>query len=104
MHRFLQQTLLRENRGTPLYGDGGIQMGDNRFIVTTIANCKTASIRRVPWITIFDHDIVGEKTVGETIEINPNSICYDRTDRKFYRTRNPKGWIHDGVIAYGGGE
>lgn len=79
-------------------------MTNEKFITTTIVNCKTASIRRIPWVSLFDHDIVGEKKNGETIEINPNHICYDKTDRKFYKTRNPRGWIHDGVISYRGGE
>lgn len=66
-----------------------------------IANCKTASIRRIPWVTPYRYDIVGEKKLGDCIEIDEDEICFDNTDRKFYKTINPKGWIHEGVIDYG---
>ena len=66
-----------------------------------IINCLSASIRKTPWISDFKDDVVGEKKNGETIEIDTNRTCYDWVDRKFYKTINPKGWIHDGVIDYG---
>ena len=74
------------------------------LVETKIANCRTASIRKTPWIPIFDQEVVGEKKRGESIMIDPDRTCYDWQDRKFYRTRNPKGWIHEGVIEYGGDE
>lgn len=77
-----------------------------------IVNCKSASIRLVPWIPLHDKEIVGirdgptenQETVksGSTIEIDPTVTCYDWTDRKFYKVRNPEGWIYEGVINYGG--
>ena len=74
-----------------------------------IVNCKTASIRRTPWIPLHDKEIVGirdgpileDDTIvksGETVEVDPDVYCYDWTDRKFYRVRTPKGWIYEGVI------
>lgn len=74
-----------------------------------IVNCKTASIRRTPWIPLHDKEIVGIRDgpvfqedvivkAGDTIEIDPEDDCYDWTDRKFYRVRNPRGWIYEGVI------
>ena len=73
------------------------------LVWTRIANCRKASIRKFPWVTPFDKEIVGEKKRGDPIEIDTSKICYDWKDRKFYRTMNPEGWIHDGVIEYGGG-
>ena len=72
------------------------------LVQTKIANCRTASIRRTPWIPMLEEDVIGEKKRGEYIQIDTSEICYDWEDRKFYRTRNPKGWIHEGVIEYGG--
>ena len=72
------------------------------LVQTKIANCRTASIRRTPWIPMLEEDVVGEKKRGEYIQIDTSEICYDWKDRKFYRTRHPKGWIHEGVIEYGG--
>lgn len=76
-----------------------------------IVNCKRASIRRTPWIPLRDKDIVGikdasinsENTVnaGSTIEIDQDNICYDWTDRKFYKVKNPDGWIYEGCIQIG---
>lgn len=77
-----------------------------------IANCKTASIRRTPWIPLHSEEIVGirdgpkedQKTVrqGQYVEIDLDDICYDWTDRRFYKIRNPEGWIYEGVVDYGG--
>ena len=72
------------------------------LVQTKIANCRTASIRRTPWIPMLEEDVIGEKKRGEYIQIDTSEICYDWGDRKFYRTRHPKGWIHEGVIEYGG--
>ena len=81
---------------------------------THIVGCRVASIRRTPWIPLHDTDIVGirdgpkfdsnETLVqnGSVIEIDPEEICYDWTDRKFYKVRSPEGWIYEGVIDYGG--
>lgn len=76
-----------------------------------IANCKTASIRKTPWIPLYDKVITGirdgptnkDNTIkmGESIEIDINNTCYDWTGRKFYATKRPKGWIHEGVIDLG---
>ena len=80
---------------------------------TRIVNCRVASIRRTPWIPLHDKDIVGirdgpkldygDQTVqnGSIIEIDTEQVCYDWTDRKFYRVRNPDGWIYEGVVDYG---
>lgn len=70
------------------------------YIIAKIANCRTASIRKFPWLTYLDEEIVAEVPEGDTVEIDPDDICYDWTDRKFYRTKNPSGWIHEGVIEY----
>lgn len=78
-----------------------------------IVNCRTASIRRSPWIPIRETDITGiragpqigkeQETIkkGSTIEIDPEQVCYDWTDKKFYKVRNPEGWIYEGVVDYG---
>ena len=86
------------------------------WIKTQIVNCKTASIRRTPWIPLHDKEIVGIRDGpkfennneliqnGSIIEIDPDQVCYDWTDKKFYKVRNPEGWIRDGVINYMGGD
>lgn len=82
------------------------------WIKTRINNCKTASIRRTPWIPLCDKEIVGirdgpilkEDSVvkkGDVIEIDLDDYCYDWTDRKFYKVRNPEGWIYEGLINIG---
>ena len=82
---------------------------------THVVGCRVASIRRTPWIPLYDKEIVGIRDGpkfdsddlvvqnGSLIEIDPSQICYDWTDRKFYKVRNPEGWIYEGVIDYGGG-
>lgn len=70
------------------------------YIKTKIANCRTASIRKVPWIPAIDEEIVEELPNGSSIDINPDNVAFDWKDRKFYRTKNPKGWIHEGVVEY----
>ena len=47
-------------------------------------------------------DLLSKIQNGSVIEIDPEKICYDWTDRKFYKVRNPEGWIYEGVIDYGG--
>lgn len=81
---------------------------------THVVGCRVASIRRTPWIPLHDKEIVGIRDGpkfdsgdlvvqnGSVIEIDPEEICYDWTDRKFYKVRNPEGWIYEGVIDYGG--
>jgi len=79
-----------------------------------IVNCKSASIRRVPWIPLCKDDIVGirdgpEKKIdtvnsGDLVEIDVGQFCYDWTDRKFYKVRNPEGWIYEGCVDLGGKE
>lgn len=81
---------------------------------THVIGCRVASIRRTPWIPLHDKEIVGirdgpkfdaDETLinnGESIDIDPDEICYDWTGKKFYKVRNPEGWIHEGVIDYGG--
>lgn len=71
-----------------------------KFIETTVVNCKKASILKVPWATQYKDVVCGTVQNGDTVEINPEVTCYDWTDRKYYRTRRPKGWIHSGVISY----
>lgn len=80
----------------------------------SIANCKTASIRRAPWIPLCDTDIVGIRdgpdtnrqtnTVkhGDYVEIDAEQVCYDWTNRKFFKVRNPEGWICSGCVDLGG--
>ena len=77
-----------------------------------IANCKRASIRNKPWIPMRRKEIVGirdgptdnDNTVkaGDTIDVDLEDVCYDWTDRKFYKVRNPEGWIYEGCINIGG--
>lgn len=84
------------------------------FVKVKIVNCKKASIRRHPWIPLLTKDVVDIKdgvddntnivSIGSTIEIDPTEVCYDWTDRKFYRVKNPKGWIYEGCVDYGGGD
>jgi hypothetical protein len=81
------------------------------YRVVTIANCRTASIRRAPWIPLYDKDIVGIRDgpqcdsntvkMGQTIEIDTDEICYDWTGRMFYKTKRPRGWIYEGCIDLG---
>lgn len=76
-----------------------------------ITNCKSASIRRAPWIPLCDKEIVGirdgpeekEDTVklGDHIEIDTDQVCYSWTNRKFYKVRNPEGWIYEGCVDLG---
>ena len=72
--------------------------------VVTIVNCKKASIRKTPWIPLHEKEIVAEKKFGDSIEIDPSKICYDWKNRKFYKVVNSRGWIHEGVIDYSGGD
>lgn len=82
------------------------------FTKATIANCRRASIRSTPWIPIRRKEIVGirdgpvdnSNTVrqGDSIEVDLEDVCYDWTDRKFYKVRNPEGWIYEGCIEIGG--
>ena len=82
------------------------------FTQVTIANCRRASIRNTPWIPMRRKEIVGIRdgpiddgnTVkhGETIDVDLTDICYDWTGRKFYKVRNPAGWIYEGCIDIGG--
>lgn len=82
------------------------------WVRVPIANCKTASIRRTPWIPLYYEDIVGirdgpdQKTefikTGDIIEIDTNQVSYDWIDRKFYKVRNPDGWIYEGCVDLGG--
>lgn len=79
-----------------------------------IVGCRVASIRQMPWIPLRDKEIVGirdgpkfdnknlQVEQGSVIEVDLDDICYDWTDRKFYRVRDPEGWIYEGVIEYGG--
>ena len=79
---------------------------------TRIIGCRVASIRRTPWIPLHDKEIVGIRdgpnsedtsvSNGSIIDIDPEQICYDWTDKKFYKVRNPEGWIYEGVVDYGG--
>ena len=76
-----------------------------------IVNCKKALIRRAPWIPLRDEEIIGirdgpkqkENSVkfGDYIEIDTEKVCYNWTDRKFYKVRNPDGWIYEGCVEVG---
>lgn len=82
------------------------------WVRVRIANCKKASIRRTPWIPLHDEEIVGIRDgpnqkldavkTGDFIEIDVDHFCYDWTDRKFYKVRNPEGWIYEGCVDLGG--
>lgn len=75
-----------------------------------IVNCRSASIRRKPWIPLHDREIVGIKRgeqldnttvkIGSSVTIDTDEIQYDWTGRKFYKVENPKGWIYEGCIDY----
>lgn len=75
-----------------------------------IINCKSASIRRTPWIPLHDQEIVGIKKgqqiddttvkIGSSVTIDTNEIQYDWTGRKFYKVIRPNGWIYEGCIDY----
>lgn len=81
------------------------------YIKAKVVNCKKASIRRHPWIPLHANDIVDIKEgtskdtdivkKGTTIMIDPDNVSYDWTDRKFYKVRNPDGWIYEGCVDYG---
>ncbi len=74
----------------------------------SIANCRTASIRQAPWIPLYDTNIVGIRdgptnrsdnlNNGDYIEVDFDQTCYDWKDRKFYKVRNPEGWIYERCI------
>lgn len=82
------------------------------YTPVTIANCRRASIRRTPWIPMRRKEIVGIRDgpldksntaeLGESIDVDLDDICYDWTGRKFYKVRNPVGWIYEGCIDIGG--
>lgn len=74
------------------------------YVAAKITNCKTASIRKCPWIPYFNEHVVGVISNGDVIDIDVNNVCYDWVDRKYYKTRNPNGWIHDGVVEFSGGD
>lgn len=73
-----------------------------------IVNCRSASIRRKPWIPLHDQEIVGFKDnsmkdygavkIGSSVTIDTSEIQYDWTGRKFYKVVKPKGWIYEGCI------
>lgn len=65
-----------------------------------IANCRRASIRKAPWRSYDAHDIIDTKKRGEEVEVNTSEICYSWTDERYFRTRNPRGWIRDGVLDF----
>lgn len=81
------------------------------FKKVKIVNCRRASIRKKPWVPLHSEEIVGirdgpietENTIklGDTIEIDTDRVSYDWTDRKFYKVRNPDGWIYEGCIDLG---
>jgi hypothetical protein len=83
-----------------------------KYVKTRIVNCKSASIRLAPWDAERSKEIVGIRdgpheedgsiTAGTVIDINPQEVCYDWTGRKFYKVRNPEGWIYEGVVDYVG--
>lgn len=80
------------------------------WTTVSIINCRKASIRATPWIPIYANDIIDvldglntedtHETVNGVIDIDPEQYCYDWTDRKFYKTRNPDGWIYEGCIDF----
>jgi hypothetical protein len=82
------------------------------YVKAKIANCRRASIRKTPWIPLRREDIVGlkdgpskdEETIieGSTIEIDTEATCYDWTDRRFYKVKDPEGWIYEGCVSLGG--
>ena len=61
---------------------------------THVTGCRVASIRRTPWIPLHDKEIVGIRDGPkfdadgisicnkESIEIDPDDICYDWTGKK----------------------
>lgn len=69
------------------------------FVKAIIKGCRSASIRKKPWVTPFAEDVVGERNKGDTIEVDFDQSCYDWKGRKFYKTRIPDGWVYDGVIS-----
>jgi len=83
------------------------------FKKVKIVNCRRASIRKKPWVPLHSEEIVGVRdgpiettnTVksGDTIEVDTNNVVYDWTDRKFYKVRNPDGWIYEGCVDLGEG-
>ena len=71
------------------------------FHTMKIANCRAASIRKSPWIPDHADDVIEIKKRGEEIEVDQTDICYDWKDRRYFRTRHPKGWICEGVVERG---
>ncbi len=82
------------------------------WVRVSIANCRKASIRRAPWIPLCDEEIVGIRdgpskifdsvNAGDFIEIDIAEVSYDWKNRKFYKVRNPEGWIYEGCVDLGG--
>lgn len=62
---------------------------------------KAISIRRHPWITNDYEAVLTELHPGDVISYNPNNICYDWTNERFYACTTPAGdgWINAKVVA-----
>lgn len=70
------------------------------LIKVKIINCKTASVRKHPYLPLYANDIIAELKNGDDVTIDPGNVCYNWQGRKFYKTRNPNGWIYSGIIDY----
>ena len=73
------------------------------FVRTRIANCRTASVKKAPWIPIEEDEVVGEKCRGDPVDIDPDTFVYDWEGDLFYKIKDPDGWINKGCVEYEGG-
>ena len=67
---------------------------------STIA-VKSASIRKAPWITPISEDVIDEVKAGSVVTVDKTQICYDWTDKMFYKciTESGKeGWINAEIV------
>lgn len=75
-----------------------------------VVNCKTASVRIAPWNPWPTYSFSNTQSPindgreikqGSIIQIDDDDITYDWTgSRKYYKVKNPKGWIHEGCIEF----
>ena len=83
------------------------------WVKVKVVKCRSASIRRKPWDPFSENEIVDirdgpyenatlTKRTGDTLEIDPDIVVYSWTDRKYYKVRDPDGWIYEGCIDFGG--
>lgn len=66
-----------------------------------IKNCKSASIKRCPWITQAKDQIIGELKAGQEISVDTAKVYYDWTGVSYYRcsTQYGPGFVAVGLVT-----